>query len=210
MLAGQLAWPGDSEATGPGHVPVRGDPAGTGEPRATGAGVGSASWPRRPPWSSRRHERGWLIAEPTSSGAPTAALENAGRDEPPPVAPSDARSARPPRPPVSAPPVRDAAVGSELSVGAIEVEDPTRSRAVRDRSRSRHLRGGGHRFLQVQWWVNGSWRAFPVPAKTDPSGEFTAYVELGRPNSYRLRVRDPQSGVTSEPFTLVIEDPAGA
>ena len=71
-------------------------------------------------------------------------------------------------------------------------------------------RGGAQRFLQVQWWVNGSWQAFPVPAKTDESGQFTAYVELSRPNDYRLRVRDPQSGITSDAFTLVIKDAAGA
>jgi hypothetical protein len=47
--------------------------------------------------------------------------------------------------------------------------------------------------------------AFPVPAKTDQSGQFTAYVELGQPGRYRLRVLDPGSGVKSEPFLLVIK-----
>ena len=47
--------------------------------------------------------------------------------------------------------------------------------------------------------------AFPMPAKTDESGQFTAFVELGQPGRYRLRVVDPDSGVTSKPFVLVIK-----
>ncbi len=182
----------------------------------------------------------WLVAEPASSGAPTAALQNtapspvpsavgssgiatAAPDAPvsaPPV--RDAPVSAPPvrDAPVSAPPVRDApvsappvrdAVGSAPIVGAIQVEDPTATAEPFETTRIRGTyAGGGQRFLQVQLWADGTWRAFPVPAKTDPSGRFTAYIELGRPNSYRLRVRDPQSAVTSEPFTLVIEDAAGA
>ena len=38
-----------------------------------------------------------------------------------------------------------------------------------------------------------------------PLGQFTADVEFGQPGRYRLRVRDPDSGVTSKPFVLVIE-----
>jgi hypothetical protein len=65
--------------------------------------------------------------------------------------------------------------------------------------------GGAGTFLQVQRWEGGKWVAFPVPTKTDQSGRFTAYVELGRPGRYRLRVLDPASGVKSKPFLLVIE-----
>jgi hypothetical protein len=58
-------------------------------------------------------------------------------------------------------------------------------------------------------WVERSegakWVAFPVPTKTDHSGQFTAYVELGRPGRYQLRVIDPDSGVTSKPIVLVIK-----
>ena len=46
---------------------------------------------------------------------------------------------------------------------------------------------------------------FPLPAKTDQSGQFTAYVELGQPGRYRLRVLDPDSGMTSKPSALVIK-----
>ena len=65
--------------------------------------------------------------------------------------------------------------------------------------------GGADTFLQVQRWEGSKWVPFPVPTKTDQWGQFTAYVELGRPGRYRLRVLDPDSGVKSKPFVLVIE-----
>jgi hypothetical protein len=65
--------------------------------------------------------------------------------------------------------------------------------------------GGADTFLRVERWEGGKWLAFPVPTKTDQSGRFTAHVEFGQPGRYRLRVRDPDSGVTSKPFVLVIE-----
>jgi len=66
----------------------------------------------------------------------------------------------------------------------------------------------------VQRWEEGKWLAFPVPARTDQSGQFTTYVEFGQPGLmsslgsrgvYRLRVLDPGSGVTSKPFVLLIK-----
>jgi hypothetical protein len=65
--------------------------------------------------------------------------------------------------------------------------------------------GGGDTFLRVQRWEGGKWLAFPLPTKTDQSGQFTAYVELGQPGRYRLRVLAPDSGVTSKTFVLVIK-----
>ena len=65
-------------------------------------------------------------------------------------------------------------------------------------------RGGGDTFLRVQRWEGGKWLDFPVPTKTDQSGRFTAYVEFGQPGRYQLRVLDPNSGLTSTPFVLVI------
>ena len=46
---------------------------------------------------------------------------------------------------------------------------------------------------------------FPVPTKADQSGQFTAFVEFGQPGRYRLRVLDPDSGLTSKTFALVIK-----
>ena len=66
-------------------------------------------------------------------------------------------------------------------------------------------RGGGDTLLRVQRWESGKWLDFPLPMKTDESGRFTAYVELGQPGRYALRVRDPDSGVTSKILVLVIK-----
>jgi len=65
-------------------------------------------------------------------------------------------------------------------------------------------RGGADTFLRVQRWEGGEWLAFPVPTKTDQSGQFTAYVEFGQPGRYRLRVLDPDSGATSKTSVLMI------
>jgi len=66
-------------------------------------------------------------------------------------------------------------------------------------------RGNGDTFLRVQRWEGGKWLDFPLPTKTDQSGRFTAYVELGQPGRYRLRVLHPDSGMASKPFVLVIK-----
>jgi hypothetical protein len=66
-------------------------------------------------------------------------------------------------------------------------------------------RGGPDIFLQVQRLEGRDWLSFPLPTKTDQSGQFTTYVELERPGRYWLRVVDPGSAVTSKPFVLVIE-----
>jgi hypothetical protein len=66
-------------------------------------------------------------------------------------------------------------------------------------------RAGAETLLRVQRWERGTWLDFPLPMKTDQLGQFTTYVELGRPGLYWLRVVDPGSAVTSIPFLLVIE-----
>jgi hypothetical protein len=66
-------------------------------------------------------------------------------------------------------------------------------------------RGGADTFVRVQRLEEGRWLAFPLPAKTDQSGRFTLYVELGQPGRYRLRVLDAVSGVKSKSFVLVIK-----
>ena len=59
--------------------------------------------------------------------------------------------------------------------------------------------------VRVERWKSGKWLAFPIPARTDQSGQFSAYVDLGQPSRYRLRVQDLDSGVKSEPFVLVVK-----
>jgi hypothetical protein len=67
-------------------------------------------------------------------------------------------------------------------------------------------RGGADTMVRIQRWEDGEWRAFPIPAKTDQSGGFNAYVELGKAGRYRLRVQDPATGATSEPFVLEVQN----
>jgi hypothetical protein len=91
---------------------------------------------------------------------------------------------------------------SEPTIQLEDSPDPARPfEAVRIKGT---YRGEGDTFLRVQRWEGGKWLDFPLPTKTDPSGQFTAFVELGQPGRYRLRVLDPDSGVASKPFVLVI------
>ena len=66
-------------------------------------------------------------------------------------------------------------------------------------------RGGANTFLQMERWEGGKWVAFPVPTKTDRSGNFSTYVEFGQPGHYQLRVSDPDSGVKSKTFVLMVK-----
>jgi serine acetyltransferase len=111
-----------------------------------------------------------------------------------------------PRPSSSAttPSARDN-TGSAAAPKAIQMDDPTLSAKPFETVRiSGTFRGGADTFLRVQRREAGKWLAFPLPAKTDQSGHFTTYVDLGRPGRYQLRLLDPVSGVTSKPFVLVI------
>ena len=89
---------------------------------------------------------------------------------------------------------------------AIQLEDlPDSARPFQTVRIQGTYHGGGDTFLRVQRWEGGKWLAFPLPTKTDQSGQFTAYVELGQPGRYQLRVLDPDSGVTSKTFVLVLK-----
>ncbi|HEX6760603.1 MAG TPA: hypothetical protein VF086_19670 [Propionibacteriaceae bacterium] len=93
--------------------------------------------------------------------------------------------------------------GEEQTIQLEDVPDPARPfETVRIQGA---YRGKGDTFLQVQRRENGKWLDFPLPAKTDQAGQFTAYVEFGQPGRYRLRLLDPDSGVKSKTFVLVIK-----
>jgi hypothetical protein len=66
--------------------------------------------------------------------------------------------------------------------------------------------GGAGTFLRVQRWEEGEWLDFPLPTKTDESGRFITQADFAQPGRYRLRVLDPDSGVTSKTFVVVIKD----
>jgi len=88
----------------------------------------------------------------------------------------------------------------------IQVEDvPDSARPFETDRIQGTYRGGADTFLRVQRWEGGEWLAFPIPTKTDQSGQFTAHVEFGKPGRYRLRVLDPGPGLASKTFVIVIE-----
>jgi len=58
--------------------------------------------------------------------------------------------------------------------------------------------------LRVQRKQQDAWASFPLPTRTDRSGNFSAYVELGKPGRHRLRVVDPQTGAASSVITVAI------
>jgi hypothetical protein len=90
---------------------------------------------------------------------------------------------------------------------AIQVKDVPASARPFETVRIRgSYRNGADTLLRVQRWEDGKWLAFPIPTKTDKSGQFTAYVDMGPPGHYRLRLLDPSTGATSKPFVLVIKD----
>jgi hypothetical protein len=100
---------------------------------------------------------------------------------------------------------------SDQSTGAgaaspIQLRDlPESGRASQTVQIKGRFRGGPDTFLRVQRWEGGKWLDYPLITKTDKAGRFTAYVEPGGPGRYQLRVLDPNSLVTSDPFVLVIK-----
>jgi hypothetical protein len=94
---------------------------------------------------------------------------------------------------------------SDPNAGAIiQVEDPAAAKPFQTVRILGAYQGGAETLLRIERWEAGKWLAFPLPAKTDESGQFTAFVELEKPGRYRLRVLDPGTGVASKPSELVI------
>jgi hypothetical protein len=95
---------------------------------------------------------------------------------------------------------------SSSTVPAIQLENPAdAAKPFQTVQIQGTYRGGADTSLRVQRWEGGRWLDFPLPTVTDQAGQFTAYVELGQPGRYRLRLLDPDSGVTSTPSELVIK-----
>jgi hypothetical protein len=99
-----------------------------------------------------------------------------------------------------------ASTGSGREEPTIQLEDLAESAEPFEAVRIQGTyRGGTGTFLRVQRWQGGQWLDFPVPTKTDQAGQFITQAEFGRPGRYRLRVFDPDSGVASKPFDVVIK-----
>jgi hypothetical protein len=110
--------------------------------------------------------------------------------------------------PVSKPPSERSAESTDTGTGgsAIKLEDLTASARPFEAVRIQGTyRGGAGSFVRVQRWEGGKWLDFPLPTKTDQSGQFITQAEFGQPGRYWLRVLDSDSGVTSKPFVVVIK-----
>ena len=104
------------------------------------------------------------------------------------------------------PPGASGGTGSAAAESSIQLEDLSASARPFEAVRIQGTyRGGVGTFVRVQRWEGGKWLDFPLPTKTDQSGQFITQAEFGRPGRYWLRVVDPDSGVASKPFVVVIE-----
>ena len=107
------------------------------------------------------------------------------------------------RTPTSEPSDESTDTGGEAS--SIQLEDVAASaRPFQTVRIEGAYRGGADTFLQVQREEGDKWVDFPLPTRTDESGQFITYVEFGQAGRYRLRLRDPDSGVTSTALVLVV------
>jgi hypothetical protein len=147
----------------------------------------------------------WLISEPDSSGAPPSITQSPIPGLPPTKAGSS--------PSMNAgPPTSTAGSGNETGSGSPEEAGIRVVNSVDSAKPFQTVRidgtypGRAGTFLRVERWEEGRWVDFPVPTTTDRAGKFTAYVEFGQPGRYRLRVLEPDSGVKSEPFVLVVKN----
>jgi hypothetical protein len=137
------------------------------------------------------------------------ALFFANRDRGGVAAQSDASVTATATMPVSKPPSErsDESRDTGRNESTIQLEDLSDSARPSEAIRIQGVyHGGAGTFLRVQRWEGGEWLDFPLPTKTDESGQFITQAEFGQAGRYQLRVLDPDSGVTSKTFLVVIED----
>jgi serine/threonine protein kinase len=145
----------------------------------------------------------WMINEPASSVVSPAITQSAT----PGGLPSSAgpSTASDPTPPTSTTTPETGNSTGSGSAAVIQVQAPAAAaKPFQTVLIQGTYRGAADTLLRVQLWEGGKWLVLPLPAKTDQSGQFTAYVELGQPGRYQLRVLDPGTGATSKPSQLVI------
>ncbi len=142
----------------------------------------------------------------TTEAPPTAGPPPASDPQPSDPQPSDPQPSNPePSTSTTTPGTGENTGPGSAEEATIQLEDSVESAEPFEAVRIRGTyHGGADTFVQVQRWEGRRWLAFPLPTKTDQSGRFTAYVELGQPGRYRLRVLDPDSEVKSDTFVLVI------
>jgi serine/threonine protein kinase len=148
----------------------------------------------------------WLNSEPAPSALPAAITSSAAPGPPwSSVGHSQASDTRPPTSTTTTG-ASDHTGSDSAEQETIQLENSASAakpfQTVRIQGK---YRGGADTPLRVQRLEGGQWRAFPLHTTTDQSGQFTAYVEFGRPGLYQLRVHDPDSDLTSKPSVLVVE-----
>jgi serine/threonine protein kinase len=147
----------------------------------------------------------WLISEPASLGVPAAITQSSTPGGLQSSAGSSPASNPGPSTSTTTPGAGDN-TDSGSAKKTIQLVDSAHSAKPFETVRLQGIyRGGAGTFLRVERWEGGKWLAFPLLTKTDQSGQFTAYVELGEPGRYRLRMLDRDSGVVSKPSVLVIK-----
>jgi serine/threonine protein kinase len=147
----------------------------------------------------------WLTSEPAPSATPATTMSSATYG---PASSADSSQASDPSMPASTttPGASDNTGYGSAGQATIQLENSAGSARPFQTVRIQGTyRGGADISLRVQREEGGRWLDFPLPAKTDQKGQFTAYVELGGPGRYRLRVLDPDSDLTSIPSELVIK-----
>jgi serine/threonine protein kinase len=147
----------------------------------------------------------WVVNEPAPSARPAAIAQSSTAGRPSSGGPSLTSDPGPPTS-TTAPGAGDNAGSGSAGQETIQLENSAAAAKPFQTVRIQGTyRGGADTFLRVERWEGGKWLAFPLPTKTDQSGQFTAYVELGQPGLHRLRVLNPDSGVTSNPSVVVIK-----
>jgi cytoskeletal protein RodZ len=61
-----------------------------------------------------------------------------------------------------------------------------------------------HSVLRVQELRHTTWTTFPLPAMTDASGRYNAYVELAKRGQHELRVVSTETGAESNVVTVTV------
>jgi hypothetical protein len=148
----------------------------------------------------------WLISEPASLGGTAAITQSSTPGGLRPSVGSSEASNPGPSTSTTTPAARDnSGTTGSAEQATIELDSAHAAKPLQTIRIQGTYRGGADTFLRMERWEGGKWLAFPLLTKTDQSGQFTAYVELGQPGRYRLRMLDPDSGVTSKPSVLVIK-----
>jgi hypothetical protein len=147
----------------------------------------------------------WLISEPASLGGPAAITQSSTPGGLRPSVGSSEASNPGPSSSTTTAGANDSAGTGSAEQATIELNSAHAAKPLQTIRIQGTYRGGADTFLRLERWEAGRWLAFPLLTKTDQSGQFTAYVELGEPGHYRLRMLDPDSGVTSKPSVLVIK-----